>query len=583
MRNRMFISLVVVLLWTVPALADVIYLNSGGVVKGLIVSESRREVVVRTHSGTTTVPRTNIERIERGASPQEMYQQRLAKIDASDPEAHYSLGLWCKSINLRDEAKAEFTKTIELVPDHVYAHRELGHVRHEGRWVERASLEASASAEPSASPRKERTGLRGVSGTLSRAVLGLRGKDADARADAYAVLADEAAEVARLTEALRDPESRGGQRAWSNLRRRVVEAEGVDPTTVGPEALNELATAYVEGYARDAVNEALGTYGRWLDRAAVRLLKKVDSLYPDRDDERETERRTERLSKWVGVRDDAVEVIFDKSIYPDENHGRVGQPTVDEHVERVRAAWEPFNATVERDLARFLNATPEQALQVLRQVREAQARFGELRDAQSQRGLEAIALPKLPAAIEIFLTYQAGEVAAALARKAELSPYEQELLKRLRDERVRAYNASFTGGNPQTWGVDPSGVEIEQVRITNDYRIMMGRHAVEIDPRLVDSARGHSADMTRLGFFDHTSPITDKKTPFVRMAKAGYQGAGGENISLGSETPQATHNAWYNSSGHHRNILNAGWTAMGSGQDGTHWTQNFGSHATLQR
>ena len=111
----------------------------------------------------------------------------------------------------------------------------------------------------------------------------------------------------------------------------------------------------------------------------------------------------------------------------------------------------------------------------------------------------------------------------------------------------------------------------------------MGRQALQIDPRLVDSARGHSADMTRLGFFDHTSPIADKKSPFMRMAKAGYPAAGGENISLGSVTPKATHDAWYNSSGHHRNILSPSWTAMGSGQDGNHWTQNFGGFATLER
>ena len=580
--RRLFVSLIAVLLWATAACADVVYLNSGGVVKGLIIAENRREIVVRTSSGTTTVPRTNIESIERGASPQEMYQERLAAVDPDDAEAHYSLGLWCKSINLRDEAKAEFTRTIELVPDHAYAHRELGHVRHEGRWVERSVVEAS-TPQPNASPREQRSSLRGLSRALGEAVEDLRARDAGQRAAAFATLADEDAEVERLLEALSEPESRGGQRAWGALRRQVVEAEGVDPAACDDATRRELATAYVEGYGRQAVGEALEGYGRWLDRATARLLKKIAGVYPDHDDARENERRSNALSAWVGERDEAVRVIFDKSIYPDANHGRSGQPTVDEHVERVRAVWAPFNAAIERDLARLLGASQDQAQELLEQVREAQARYAELIDAQQARGLAVIAAPQVPAPVAVLLTYKAGDVGAALKRKGELSAYDQQLLQRLRDERVRDYNASYKQGNPEDHGVDPSGTEIEQVRITNDYRIMMGRQALQIDPRLVDSARGHSADMTRLGFFDHTSPIADKKSPFMRMAKAGYPAAGGENISLGSVTPKATHDAWYNSSGHHRNILSPSWTAMGSGQDGNHWTQNFGGFATLER
>ena len=148
---------------------------------------------------------------------------------------------------------------------------------------------------------------------------------------------------------------------------------------------------------------------------------------------------------------------------------------------------------------------------------------------------------------------------------------------------MRRYNAAFKRKNQQAYGVKPSGPEVEQVRITNDYRILMGRPALEIDPRLVASARGHSADMTRLGFFAHQSPISGKESPSQRMAAAGYPAMGGENISLGSVAPRATHIAWYNSSGHHRNILGARYAAMGSGQDGNHWTQNFGGAGTLPR
>ena len=161
--------------------------------------------------------------------------------------------------------------------------------------------------------------------------------------------------------------------------------------------------------------------------------------------------------------------------------------------------------------------------------------------------------------------------------------YPGVLLRRLGDERIRAYNAAILKRKKMPQGKLPTGPEVEQVRITNDYRIMCGRPALELDGRLTDCARAHSADMTRLGFFDHTSPVAGKRSMSERMGKAGYQGGGGENISLGSVSPMATHIAWYNSSGHHRNILAANYRCMGAGQDAQHWTQNFGMRGTLER
>jgi uncharacterized protein YkwD len=42
-------------------------------------------------------------------------------------------------------------------------------------------------------------------------------------------------------------------------------------------------------------------------------------------------------------------------------------------------------------------------------------------------------------------------------------------------------------------------------------------------------------------------------------------------------TAQSSHDAWCHSSGHHRNILNPNWRALGSGKFNTIWTQNFGA------
>ena len=50
-----------------------------------------------------------------------------------------------------------------------------------------------------------------------------------------------------------------------------------------------------------------------------------------------------------------------------------------------------------------------------------------------------------------------------------------------------------------------------------------------------------------------------------------------ENIAKGQKTPAAVVNAWMNSSGHRKNILNAGFTHIGVGyaDGGNYWTQMF--------
>jgi uncharacterized protein YkwD len=121
--------------------------------------------------------------------------------------------------------------------------------------------------------------------------------------------------------------------------------------------------------------------------------------------------------------------------------------------------------------------------------------------------------------------------------------------------------------------------EREQVRITNEYRRMMGhRRVLRLHEKLVAAARGHSDDMSRLGFFDHfNNENPAKRTPMDRMLLAGYTNTPcSENIHAGSGDPQGAHNGWVHSSGHHRNILMPGWSEMGTGQSGKYWTQNFG-------
>ena len=120
--------------------------------------------------------------------------------------------------------------------------------------------------------------------------------------------------------------------------------------------------------------------------------------------------------------------------------------------------------------------------------------------------------------------------------------------------------------------------EKEQIRITNEYRDMMGLYCLIINENLVIGARKHSEYMERTGHFGHIIPEEPfGATPKDRAKKAGYVGElVGENIYMGTKSPKIAHESWFNSAGHHRNILEPRWQDMGVGLYGSHWTQLFG-------
>ncbi len=99
--------------------------------------------------------------------------------------------------------------------------------------------------------------------------------------------------------------------------------------------------------------------------------------------------------------------------------------------------------------------------------------------------------------------------------------------------------------------------------------------------QLTEAAQGHAEDMARRDFFDHDNP--DGTTATQRMRAAGYTGGRtGENIAAGQTSAQSVVDAWLNSPGHCRNIMNPGYTEIGigyyrGGSSRHYWVQNFGA------
>lgn len=128
----------------------------------------------------------------------------------------------------------------------------------------------------------------------------------------------------------------------------------------------------------------------------------------------------------------------------------------------------------------------------------------------------------------------------------------------------------------QKQGSELSQYEQKVVELTNEKRAEQGLSPLKIDKELSKVARKKSQDMAQNNYFSHNSPTYG--SPFDMMNQFGIEyRTAGENIAKGQPSPQEVVNAWMNSEGHRKNIMNENFTHIGVGhvENGNVWTQQF--------
>ncbi|MHC5010575.1 MAG: CAP domain-containing protein [Planctomycetota bacterium] len=245
----------------------------------------------------------------------------------------------------------------------------------------------------------------------------------------------------------------------------------------------------------------------------------------------------------------ALSLIQDSRAWPYPNPTGANTEEVAARVDAVREIWErPFDVIVQWD-----EGLREQ-LQLVTEIDEVMVRL----EPGYQPDLDDI---RTRVNVRVDMPNYTPTSTSASVREYSL--------------RVLAYNEKLT--------TTATREEKECVRAVNEYRMMMGRHAVRIHERLLRAARGHSRHMATHGYFAHNVPAGKgatpaNRTPGARAKTQGYGGGVGENIARGTVTGREAFNAWFGSSGHHRNMINAGWTEMGAGRSQVSWwTQLFGA------
>jgi uncharacterized protein YkwD len=107
-------------------------------------------------------------------------------------------------------------------------------------------------------------------------------------------------------------------------------------------------------------------------------------------------------------------------------------------------------------------------------------------------------------------------------------------------------------------------IEQQVLDLINQHRIVAGCAPLNHSAALQQAAYGHSRDMALNNFFNHKG--SNGSSVADRVTQQGYKWSRvGENIAAGQRTPEAVVQAWMNSEGHRKNILNCLYKDMGLG------------------
>ncbi|MEM7305536.1 MAG: CAP domain-containing protein [Planctomycetota bacterium] len=298
-----------------------------------------------------------------------------------------------------------------------------------------------------------------------------------------------------------------------------------------------------------------------------------------------TKKRAERVAlaeAWQALVPDALERIRDVEAYPEGNPRRAGQKTVEEAVERVRAAHAALLEPAAVDLAALEDGDPARLAEALaeaaawRAARDACERLIADRGAAAPKPLRVdLGEPERMRLAVAFVLAASGRPSEARAELREADAYDRSLLRLALHDRAAARNAALDTG--EVAAHDP--VEAAIVARINDYRTLLDLAPLEVHPALIDASRRHSQEMSARGELTHHSPSPDLRTPTDRALRAGYaRSAVAECIYEGTAKvdEEEVFLAWYRSATHHRMMVSERYGEVGLGRSGRFFTAKLG-------
>ncbi len=115
--------------------ADVIELLDGSFVEGIVESENRDRVLLRTPVGPRRFPRESVREIARGVSIFDVFDARRKALDTADVPGFLKLAAWVKGLGYDSTARKTLEHVLCLDPDNLAARDGLGHKFVNGKWL----------------------------------------------------------------------------------------------------------------------------------------------------------------------------------------------------------------------------------------------------------------------------------------------------------------------------------------------------------------------------------------------------------------------------------------------------------------
>lgn len=117
--------------------ADEVFIRGGGRLTGEVVERGPDSILVDIGTGQIGLPLSSVDRIVPGETPVGLYRQRAASIEPDDVAGWLALGRWARDNDLETNAREAFESALAVDPTNASAHRALGRVQLDGRWMTR--------------------------------------------------------------------------------------------------------------------------------------------------------------------------------------------------------------------------------------------------------------------------------------------------------------------------------------------------------------------------------------------------------------------------------------------------------------
>lgn len=120
-----------------PALlvADEVFLHGGAKFTGRVVEQTETMITVNIGDGIVGLPMSRVERVVKGRSPLDDYEERAGRLEPNDVDAWRKLGRWASQQGLSAQAREAYQNVMAAAPADAEARQALGYVLHDGRWL----------------------------------------------------------------------------------------------------------------------------------------------------------------------------------------------------------------------------------------------------------------------------------------------------------------------------------------------------------------------------------------------------------------------------------------------------------------